>query len=234
MYVQVTPHIPKGSKAPTGLTLHVGSSQATVVFESNSKHDLAIKSLSYAKSVTITVSVPDNMSTKRKVGVWAQADADNTPVANASPSLSLTVKAKASSSKSSGSSKGSSSSSSSGSSSSSSTSDLPSGLGSSGAGATPSVAPSNDPAVLPSIAPTQTPSTAPVVNTGNSQQMRGTTDAADELTFDKLASTQAAWLAALLVAFSLLLTQVRLGRANARTPKQKGAHRKTHRSGGAH
>ncbi|GLY79377.1 hypothetical protein Airi02_041510 [Actinoallomurus iriomotensis] len=87
--------------------------------------------------------------------------------------------------------------------------------------------------MLPSIAPTQAPSTAPVVNTGNSQQMRGTTDAADELTFDKLASTQAAWLAALLVAFSLLLTQVRLGRANARSPKQKGAHRRTRRSGGA-
>jgi hypothetical protein len=87
--------------------------------------------------------------------------------------------------------------------------------------------------VLPSIPPSQTPSTAPVVNTSNSQQMRGTADAADELTFDKLASTQAAWLAALLVAFSLLLTQVRLGRAHARTPKQKGAHRKTRRPGGA-
>jgi len=92
--------------------------------------------------------------------------------------------------------------------------------------------------VLPTIAPPQTPTTAPgpgVVNTGNAQSMRGTEDAADSLTFDKLASTQAAWLAALLVAFSLLLTQVRLGRAAAaRDPKAKGAHRKTRRTNGAH
>jgi hypothetical protein len=64
--------------------------------------------------------------------------------------------------------------------------------------------------------------------------MRGTGDDSDQLTFDKLASTQAAWLAALLVAFSLLLTQVRLGRAAIRSPKSKGAHRRVRRSGGAH
>jgi hypothetical protein len=89
--------------------------------------------------------------------------------------------------------------------------------------------------VLPSIAaPQQTPTTAPnpIVQTGASQSMRGTADDSNVLTFDKLASTQAAWLAALLVAFSLLLTQVRLGRAAVKDPKQKGAHRKVRRSGG--
>ncbi|MDN3360009.1 hypothetical protein QWU11_46085 [Actinomadura sp. DC4] len=62
--------------------------------------------------------------------------------------------------------------------------------------------------------------------------MRGTADDSDVLTFDKLASTQAAWLAALLVAFSLLLTQIRLGRAAVRAPKAKGAHRRIRRAGG--
>jgi uncharacterized membrane protein YgcG len=189
------------------------------------------------QDVTFTITVDKGMDSGT-IHITGQAlGKDGVESKVASYSLKVTKKPSSSSSsspsKSSGSSKSSSSSGSS-SSGSSSTSDLPSGLGkSSGAGATPSVAPSNDPAVLPSIAPTQAPSTAPVVNTGNSQQMRGTTDAADELTFDKLASTQAAWLAALLVAFSLLLTQVRLGRANARSPKQKGAHRRARRSGGA-
>jgi hypothetical protein len=64
--------------------------------------------------------------------------------------------------------------------------------------------------------------------------MRGTTDEADQLTFAKLASTQAAWLAALLVAFSLLLTQVRLGKANNKDPRQKGTHRRPRRPGSAH
>jgi hypothetical protein len=59
--------------------------------------------------------------------------------------------------------------------------------------------------------------------------MRGTGDATGQLTFGKLASTQAAWLAALLVAFSLLLTQVRLGKATAKPVKPKGTHRKTRR-----
>ncbi|HEY0536916.1 MAG TPA: hypothetical protein VGD53_01035 [Actinoallomurus sp.] len=71
-------------------------------------------------------------------------------------------------------------------------------------------------------------------NTGATQSMRGTGDATDQLTFGKLASTQAAWLAALLVAFSLLLTQVRLGRANVKDPRQKGTHRRQRRTGSAH
>ncbi|MCO6007049.1 hypothetical protein NE236_18870 [Actinoallomurus purpureus] len=79
--------------------------------------------------------------------------------------------------------------------------------------------------------PNQAPSTAPLIeNAGNSQSMQNAAEGPDVLTFDKLASTQAAWLAALLVAFSLLLTQVRLGRASTRSAKAaakpKGAHRK--------
>ncbi|WP_252809093.1 hypothetical protein [Actinoallomurus spadix] len=82
----------------------------------------------------------------------------------------------------------------------------------------------------------QAPTTAPLIqNAGNTQSMQNAADEASELTFDKLASTQAAWLAALLVAFGLLLTQVRLGKAHNRNakaaPKPKGTHRKS-RGGG--
>ncbi|MFL6055028.1 MAG: hypothetical protein ACJ72W_19255, partial [Actinoallomurus sp.] len=99
---------------------------------------------------------------------------------------------------------------------------LSSGTGTTGANTAPSTAAQNG-ATLPNInqpnqAPgqTQAPSTAPVENVGNSQSMQNAADGPSELTFGKLASTQAAWLAALLVAFGLLLTQVRLGKANTR------------------
>ena len=111
----------------------------------------------------------------------------------------------------------------------------PGDLNSGASGPAPSVAPANN-TVLPGINQQnqgQTPSTVPLMQTaGNAQSMSGSADGPDELTFDKLASTQAAWLAALLVAFSLLLTQVRLGKANARAArpaKPKGAHRRTRR-----
>jgi hypothetical protein len=230
MYVEVTPHIANKGKPPANVSLHVGSSKAKVVFENGGKHYLEITSLRYTKLVPITVTVPSNMS-KGKVDVWGQAEADNAAQVNASPSLSITVKAKPKSS-----------SSSSGSGSSSNTSGSSSGTPSGSnlpltSSSSATSAPSGNPAVLPSIAPGQTPSTAPgpaVQNTGNSQSMRGTGDAADSLTFGKLASTQAAWLAALLVAFSLLLTQVRLGRAAVKDPRAKGTHRRTRRTNGAH
>jgi hypothetical protein len=94
----------------------------------------------------------------------------------------------------------------------------------------PSTAPQPG-AVLPSIG-AQPPSTAgdpSTVNAGNSQSMRGKAEGPDELTFNKLASTQAAWLAALLVAFSLLLTQVRLGRTSNRVNRAVGVHRRLRR-----
>jgi hypothetical protein len=197
--------------------------------------------LSGIRHVAISVAIPSKV-TSGKVTVTALAVGDDPKagqdVKEVTKTQAVTVKKpKSSSSSSSSSSSGSSgSSSSSGSSGSSnetsSGSDLPLGTG------TTSSSPTGNPAVLPSIAPQQTPSTAPgpvVENTGNSQSMRGTADAADQLTFDKLVSTQAAWLAALLVAFSLLLTQIRLGRAAAvKDPRAKGAHRRTRRTNGAH
>jgi len=102
----------------------------------------------------------------------------------------------------------------------------------------PSTTPSSNSALLPPITTPQqqAPATAPGTpqNPGDSPQMRGTAADANELTFGELASTQAAWLAALLVAFSLLLTQVRLGRGNVKDPKQKGTHRRPRRPGNAH
>ncbi|MEV5750366.1 hypothetical protein AB0L00_21320 [Actinoallomurus sp. NPDC052308] len=155
------------------------------------------------------------------------------------PSKSSTPKPTATATHSSGSNSGSSGSNS-GSSGSSSTTTPSGNLNSgttSGANSTPQTAPQNN-AVLPNVPQNQTqgqtnqaPSTAPLLeNAGNSQSMQNAADGANELTFDKLASTQAAWLAALLVAFGLLLTQVRLGKATNRSvkavPKPKGTHRK--------
>jgi hypothetical protein len=230
-YVEVTPHIPKGSKAPVNVDVTLGGSAGTFVFESNSKHAIAIKSLSYAKLFAVTASVPS----KGKVKLWARGDADNTPVYTKTLSLSVKAKPKSTSSNSGGS--GSSSSGSSGSSSATTSgSDLP--TGSTGSGTTAATGSAGDGAVLPPMTATQAPTTAPptsvVQNTGNTQSMRGSADEADVLTFDKLASTQAAWLAALLVAFSLLLTQVRLGRANTKDKGPKGAHRRPRRPGSAH
>jgi hypothetical protein len=106
-----------------------------------------------------------------------------------------------------------------------------------GTGSVPSATPSSSSAVLPPITTPQqqAPATAPEAqNPGDAPRMRGTAADANELTFGELASTQAAWLAALLVAFSLLLTQVRLGRANIKVAKQKGTHRRPRRPGNAH
>ncbi|MGI5164458.1 hypothetical protein ACQEU3_08900 [Spirillospora sp. CA-253888] len=80
----------------------------------------------------------------------------------------------------------------------------------------------------PSVAP-PSPSTA----SGPESRLRNNpTPVAQDLTFERMASTQVAWLAALLVAFSLLLTQLRLGRraepaavAEARR-RAKGTHRR--------
>ncbi|TDC62856.1 hypothetical protein E1200_24325 [Actinomadura sp. GC306] len=77
----------------------------------------------------------------------------------------------------------------------------------------------------PSVAPSQG---APV--TPQSRLQGNEAPVAQDLTFERMASTQAAWLAALLVAFSLLMTQLRLGRrpvpAGAAAKRAKGAHRR--------
>ena len=86
-------------------------------------------------------------------------------------------------------------------------------------------------AQFPQIAPPAAdPATAAAA--GQRQNMgalRAASPEPQELTFQRLASTQAAWLAALLVAFSLLLTQIRLGKP-PEARRRKGVHRRT-RSG---
>jgi hypothetical protein len=83
-------------------------------------------------------------------------------------------------------------------------------------------------AQFPQIAPPAAdPATAAAA--GQRQNMGALRAAApepQELTFQRLASTQAAWLAALLVAFSLLLTQIRLGKP-PEARRRKGVHRRT-------
>jgi hypothetical protein len=59
--------------------------------------------------------------------------------------------------------------------------------------------------------------------------MREGASDSQELTFQRVASTQAAWLAALLVVFSVLLTQVRLVGARSARSQTKGDHRRNRR-----
>lgn len=215
MYIQVVPHIAKDGKSAKNVALQAGSSRAKVTFIG--AHGFS--TLSYSKFVEISVSVPSSVSSGNVV-IWAHVQADNADSRYAK-SLSLAVKKKPKSH-----------------------STTPTSGGGGGAPTTPSGSdlnpgtpsatstPPQTAASLPDLTQQQTPTTAPVQNSSNSQSMRSTGDDADQLTFDKLASTQAAWLAALLVAFSLLLTQVRLGRTTGKTPKPKGTHRKTRRSPG--
>jgi hypothetical protein len=86
-------------------------------------------------------------------------------------------------------------------------------------------------AQFPQIAPQNQPGaagTTPLVADGaarNVNALRAASPEPQELTFQRLASTQAAWLAALLVAFSLLLTHIRLNRP-AEARRRKGVHRR--------
>ncbi|GAA4232582.1 hypothetical protein GCM10022254_32850 [Actinomadura meridiana] len=97
--------------------------------------------------------------------------------------------------------------------------------------------PRNPQVALPPIAPpgAQDPSVAaPSPNMTPQSRLQGNqAPVAQDLTFDRMARTQIAWLAALLVAFSLLLTQLRLGRrrlpAGAAAKKTKGTHRRPRR-----
>ncbi|WP_131743036.1 hypothetical protein [Actinomadura roseirufa] len=85
---------------------------------------------------------------------------------------------------------------------------------------------------LPPVAP-PSPSVAPdpSVTTPESRLRGNQSPVAQDLTFERMASTQVAWLAALLVAVSLLLTQLRLGRryTAAAAARPKGTHRRTRR-----
>lgn len=76
----------------------------------------------------------------------------------------------------------------------------------------------------PSVAPSPNPAGTP-----QSRLQGNEAPVAQDLTFERMASTQIAWLAALLVAFSLLLTQLRLGRRRlpaGATKRVKGMHRR--------
>jgi hypothetical protein len=101
-----------------------------------------------------------------------------------------------------------------------------------GAYTPPSPAGSIQPAAAPSIALPQiasaTPSTATASGLNMTAMREGTSDS-QELTFQRVASTQAAWLAALLVVFSVLLTQVRLVGARSARSQTKGDHRRNRR-----
>lgn len=90
---------------------------------------------------------------------------------------------------------------------------------------------------MPSIS-APSPSVAPgaLQATPTSRLRNNKAPVAQDLTFERMASTQVAWLAALLVAFSLLLTQLRLGRRNpantaaaAAARRAKGTHRRSRR-----
>lgn len=227
MEVQITPHFVTGSKPFSSVALLVGSTHATVLCEANDKHELDFKyPFTRTRLVAVTLSVPSSAKARSKIYVWAKVEANQIDPTSARD-LSLLVKAtKKSTAHSGGSGSGS-----------NTTPSSPGNLPLSSSGSTSVPPPKTSDPVLPSIPQTQaTPSTAanPVVNTGNSPLMRNAAEGGDELTFDQLASTQAAWLAALVVAFSLLLTQIRLGRVNLKSTRPKGEHRRTRKGGRAH
>jgi hypothetical protein len=226
--VIVTPTIASKGAAPKNLVLTVGGSRAAVTCDSSKSRVYKMGSdVKNPKTVAVTVSVASDV-TSGNITVYAHVDADNAKPYDKALTIKVKKPASTTSSNSGSTNSGGGSSSGSGGGSTSTTSNLPTGT------TTPPVTTTPPPnASLPDL--TQpTPTTAPVQNTGSSQSMRSTGDEADQLTFDKLASTQAAWLAALLVAFSLLLTQARLGRTNKRDPKIKGNHRRARRPGRAH
>jgi hypothetical protein len=110
----------------------------------------------------------------------------------------------------------------------------PSGAGGAGGYTPPSPAGSIQPArvpgvALPQIAAGQPSSPAGTGLSGGTTAMRDGSPDAQELTFQRVASTQAAWLAALLVVFSVLLTQVRLVGTRSVRPHAKGGHRRGRR-----
>lgn len=90
----------------------------------------------------------------------------------------------------------------------------------------------NPQVALPSIqapSPSVAPGPNPGAGTPQSRLQGNKAPVAQDLTFERMASTQIAWLAALMVAFSLLLTQLRLGRRRlpAGAPRRpRGTHRR--------
>ncbi len=224
----VTPQVSASGEAPTTITVSIEGTHAKLIFDKNKSKVLDYDSLTKAVRLAITMTIPSDL-TSGKILAEGHAEAANIVKTVDAKPFSITVKKKTTPPSTGGTSGGSTGSVGSG-----STSNVgsipPSGTGTTTTG-------NNGGAVLPPITQ-QPPTTAPEPTTttvqpvGNSQSMRNSAEGSDELSFNQLASTQAAWLAALLVAFSLLLTQVRLGKATGKVALQKGAHRKTRKQAG--
>ncbi|MFG2085423.1 hypothetical protein [Spirillospora sp. NPDC048824] len=87
-------------------------------------------------------------------------------------------------------------------------------------------------ALPPIQAPSPSVAPGPGAVTPQSRLQGNKAPVAQDLTFERMASTQIAWLAALLVAISLLLTQLRLGRRRlpaGAAKRLKGTHRRPRR-----
>jgi hypothetical protein len=181
----------------------------------------------------VTVTVPKSM-TKGTIIVTAIASADRAVDKNSNTDrITVTKKPAPKPSPTTSSGTGSSGGSSGSSGSTGSTGSAGSGGAAGGTGGTGYVPPSPSAALespkvsLPEI-PAATPSTAPTVAAAapTNTLRSGGSPQGQELTFERLASTQIAWLAALLVAFSVLMTQLRLGRPAAARVRPKGDHRR--------
>jgi hypothetical protein len=183
----------------------------------------------------VTVTVPKNMS-KGTIVVTAIASADGAKDASDQSRFTVTKKPAPKPTTTSSGGTGSSG----GSSGSTNTTTSAGSTGSAGSGALPPVtapgyvppspaaAAMQSPQVsLPEI-PAATPSTAPTMAAAapTTTLRSGGSPQSQELTFERLASTQIAWLAALLVAFSVLMTQLRLGRPAGARVRPKGDHRR--------
>jgi hypothetical protein len=220
----VTPQISADNVAPTTVEISIEGTRAKLTFDKNKSKVLDYDSLTKVVRLAITMTIPSDL-TSGSILAEGHAEAANIVKAVSARPFSITVKKKTTPPSTGGTSGGST-----GSGSASNVGSIPpSGTGTTTTG-------NNGGAVLPPITQ-QPPTTAPeptttVQQASNSQSMRNSAEGSDELSFNQLASTQAAWLAALLVAFSLLLTQVRLGKASGKVALQKGAHRKTRKQAG--
>ncbi|HEV7933661.1 MAG TPA: hypothetical protein VGP70_15310 [Actinomadura sp.] len=182
------------------------------------------------KSRDVTVTVPRSMN-KGTIIVTAIASADGATTKKSTDRITVTKKPTPTPTPSNTTSSGTGSSGSSSGSSGSTGSTTPSGVTNSAGGAgyvppSPSMAQQSPQVSLPEIA--ATPSTAPTMAAAapTTTLRSGGSPQGQELTFERLASTQIAWLAALLVAFSVLMTQLRLGRPVSARVRPKGDHRR--------
>ncbi len=213
----------------TKVQMTIGSDRGSkAVCDSNGKRPYPeIATITHGRTIAVTLTVPSSLTGGHLV-ITANVDTQETDPFKATATMTVKKKPAPTPTHSSGSATGT------GSNTGSTTpiNNLPTGGLS-----TTTPPPTSGSAVLPSIAP-QTPTTAPdpasVSQTNDAPSMRSTAEKSDQLSFGELASTQAAWLAALLVAFFLLLTQVKLGKATVRDIRVRGAHRRPRNQNRAH